>query len=80
MVCGPSGSGKTTAINMLLKSFPGKVSNVPALTSKVSESEGRPYVNLTASDLAEEVANGDAFGQCRCVVTPADCKGWLLIS
>ena len=70
MVCGPSGAGKTTVMNMLLESFPSKVSRVPALTTKIpykSEAYGLPYVNLTASELASEVANGDAFGQCRFV-------------
>ena len=68
MVCGPSGAGKTSVIKMLLKSFPSKLASVPALSTKEpykSESpEGKPFTTLLASELASEVASGDAFGQC----------------
>lgn len=68
MVCGPSGSGKTSVINMLLKSFPGKLTSVPALSTKEPYKsefpDGRPYTTLLASELASEVASGDAIGQC----------------
>ncbi|GAX74660.1 hypothetical protein CEUSTIGMA_g2108.t1 [Chlamydomonas eustigma] len=65
MVCGPTGSGKSTAIDMLVKDHASKVAVVPALSTRPvykGETPGRPYNCLLASELATEVAAGEAFG------------------
>lgn len=67
VLSGPVGVGKTHLLSMLLRDFPSKVQQVAAVTSaspNKGERDGQPFVFVSASQLAEEVAAGDCVAQC----------------